>query len=194
MRQGISCDMLLCLLPQVLGPAECLFLCSCTAYLFTHLGWHQESPNLTNSLYLMQLWLAKLPTGLLVASFQVSDFRPVPDCFEFIAQCWVASRPGDKFSQFFRMPLVRLWTCVVMTWISSPTSDIMLRDNGSPVMGCDIIIGIAEWWSTGSHCLLLLCPLLSPHEQTVHAHIPHHVTCWPCGLYCTLPPYQCMWV
>lgn len=94
----------------------------------------------------------------------------------------IASRPGDKFSQFFRMPLVRLWTCVVMTCVSSPTSDIMLRDNGSPVMGCDIIIGIAEWWSTGSHCFLLLCPLLSPHEQTVHAHIPHHVTCWPCDL------------
>lgn len=87
MLQGVSCDMLLCLLPQVLGPAECLFLCSCMAYLFTHLGWHQESPNLTNSLYLMQLWLAKLPTGLLVASIQVSDSRPVPDCFEFIAQC-----------------------------------------------------------------------------------------------------------
>lgn len=87
MLQGVSCDMLLCLLPQVLGPAECLFLCSCTACLFTHLGWHQESPNLTSSLYLMQLWLAKLPTGLLVASFQLSDFRPVPDCFGFIAQC-----------------------------------------------------------------------------------------------------------
>lgn len=65
---SLLCDMLLCLLPQVSGPAECLFLCTCKAYLFTHPGLHQESSNLINSLYFMQLWLVKLPTGLLVAN------------------------------------------------------------------------------------------------------------------------------
>lgn len=100
----------------------------------------------------------------------------------------IASRPGDKFSQFFRMPLVRLWTCVVMTCVSSPTSDIMLRDNGSPVMVCDIIIGIAEWWSTGSHCFLLLCPLCLPMNKP---YIPTSLIMWcadhvACTAHCLL--------
>lgn len=91
--KGNCCNMHMRMLPLVSGPAECLSCHWCpglqSSYFVSparptsHPDWLKKSPYVANNPSGLPFWLAKRPTGVLVASNQVPDSRPVPEFFGF---------------------------------------------------------------------------------------------------------------